>query len=691
MPTICLHVVRYADPNQAALSPLKLPRLRKAHTKFSCAVCFVIFLIHNRANIVPGMLCRRFLRRFTTARTPTANSSALVQAAASRFCIPKNVDVFASLTAQSASTPALHFALADGGVRTLAVDVLQRAASALADRLSELGVRRGDRVAVMLPKIPELVATGLAIWKLGATYVPLFTAFGPDALAQRVRDASVRVIITDTANAPKLAEMDASVRGAIKALTVAAPPSSSPPPAGAASGALGGATFTIDSLISEARTADAAALRAGAPMSPHETLALLFTSGTTGMPKAVDIPVRALASFEVYLRHGVRLQAAHEPGAEAQRYFCTADAGWVRCSRLLAGLHTGRCGSHARNFASTPRICCHTTTLRPLFLDIILLLLQAYGLYYNLLGPLLLGVAPLYLQAHFSADVALRAMAQHRITHYTSAPTAYRLLKATGGDALAQHRDAIAAHLRTASSAGEPLNPEVVTWWEKSLGLPIGDHYGQTETGMLINVHWGDRRGAAATGGASATAAGAGSGSAAAVDGAVWCRPGSMGRSMPGIRAVVLDGEGREVLGQPGEVAIDTAHSPMLWFRGYYGNAAKTAERFVGAPAPETADEAAAAAAVQRPTPRQIGRYYLTGDVATHFSGGTEAAVAAAEAAGGFGDSDSATTAAHAAAAPTGPVTAPAATASLQQPAVERFWFRSRADDVITSAGESAS
>lgn len=635
------------------------------------------------------MLCRRLLRRFTTARKPPAapSSSAIVQTAASRFCAPKTVDVFASLAAQPAATPALHFALTDGGVQTLSVDEMQRAASALADRLAELGVRRGDRVAVMLPKIPELVATGLAIWKLGATYVPLFTAFGPDAIAQRARDASVRVMVTDGTNAPKLAEMEASVRGSVLALTVGRP---------GASGALGGATFTIDSLISESRGADAGALRAGAPMSPHETMALLFTSGTTGMPKAVDIPVRALASFEVYLRHGVGLLGAGEPGAEAQRYFCTADAGWVRGGRLLAT----RCSARLTpSVARSQTALCSPVRPHPELSSLLSQFpsLQAYGLYYNLLGPLLLGVAPLYLQAHFNADVALRAMAEHRITHYTSAPTAYRLLKATGSDALVRHRDDIAAHLRTASSAGEPLNPEVVTWWAKSFGLPIGDHYGQTETGMLVNVHWGDRRVSSAAAGAAASsgskAASTGCAVTTTADGSAWCRPGSMGRSMPGIRAVVLDSEGREVLGQPGEVAIDTAHSPMLWFRGYHGNAAKTAERFVGPPAPESAAEAAAAAAVQRATPRQIGRYYLTGDVATHFAGASEAAIAAAEAAGGFGDSDSRSsggiaTAAASPAAPTGLLEAPPATACLPQPAVERFWFRSRADDVITSAGE---
>lgn len=108
---------------------------------------------------------------------------------------------------------------------------------------------------------------------------------------------------------------------------------------------------------------------------------------------------------------------------------------------------------------------------------------------------------------------------------------------------------------------------------------------------------------------------------------------------MPGIRAVVVNAAGHEVVGSPGEVAIDTASSPLLWFRGYYKNEHKTLERFVGAPVADPTQPGGGPR-----LPQHHGRFYLTGDVATH--------EITAGALGG-----------------------------------ERFWFRSRADDVITSSG----
>jgi acetyl-CoA synthetase len=543
------------------------------------------------------------------------------------------------------ASPALYYRLTHGGTRSFNFGDMQVAAGVLADELAALGVRRSDRVAIMLPKCPELVVGGLALWKLGAVYVPLFTAFGPDAIAYRCTDAGVSVLITDAANGRKLEGIDAGVRARLSVLIAEPGGGTSPPPAATASGASGFGCYhySVDSLLARASPSPRGGasvgdeLTKGAALDPSDPIALLYTSGTTGTPKGVDIPARSLAAFETYLRLGVGLERGHpvRPAAwsqgqqqadarpqtrnrHPQRYYCTADPGW------------------------------------------------AYGLYYNLLGPLALGIAPLYLEAHFTAEAALEALAAERITHYTSAPTAYRVIKAAGEAALTPHREAIAAHLRTASSAGEPLNPEVVRWWEGAFGLPIADHYGQTENGMMVNNHWVDSRGRAGAG-------------------ASWLRPGSMGRSMPGLRAVVLDSQGVEVLGQPGEVAIDTAASPLLWFRGYHDNPAKTAERSTGSPpaAPHAGASAdgAASLAASRPFPQQLGRYFLTGDVATHFRGDSNAAVTAAEAAAGFVTADTEVSAAAApAAGAADPFVHPAR-------AVERFWFRSRADDVITSSG----
>jgi len=98
--------------------------------------------------------------------------------------------------------------------------------------------------------------------------------------------------------------------------------------------------------------------------------------------------------------------------------------------------------------------------------------------------------------------------------------------------------------LRVVSSAGEPLNPEVIRWFAEHLSADIRDHYGQTEIAMVVNNHHGLVQSV---------------------------RPGSAGLPMPGFRVVVLDDEGRE-LGphQPGVLAIDLARSPLNFFSGYY-------------------------------------------------------------------------------------------------------------------------
>jgi acetyl-CoA synthetase len=122
--------------------------------------------------------------------------------------------------------------------------------------------------------------------------------------------------------------------------------------------------------------------------------------------------------------------------------------------------------------------------------------------------------------------------------------------------------------LRKASSAGEPLTPEVNHWAEQRLGLTVHDHYGQTEAGMLINNHHHPvvRRP---------------------------IKPGSMGQAMPGWKAAILHGERDEEVGpnEIGRVAMVIPESPLAWFKGYEGDPDKTAEKFAGG-----------------------GRWYVTGD-----------------------------------------------------------------------------
>ncbi|MBC7105271.1 MAG: AMP-binding protein [Firmicutes bacterium] len=363
----------------------------------------------------------------------------------------------------------------------------------LAGFLQGLGVGKGDRVAVMLPKTPELAIAALAVWRLGAVYLPLFTAFGPDAIAYRLRDSGARLVITDANNRGKLAGM--AEEGLAGVITVAGPRGM-------------GLERGDYSFWHELE-------RAGAPAGPvslagDDLMILLYTSGTTGNPKGVEIPVRALASFEAYMRFGLDLR-------EEDMYWNLADPGW------------------------------------------------AYGLYYNLMGPLLIGKATLFYNAPFSPAGTYKILEKYRVTNLAAAPTAYRAIIAAGEDLARRAR----LSLRVASSAGEPLNPKVIAWTKEMWGVPVYDHFGQTELGMVVNNHHLPEL-------------------------EEEIKPGSMGKSMPGFRVVVVDREGHELgPNHEGELAVDVAQSPLFWFRRYWNDEGRTRERF---------------------TPN--GRYYLTGDAA---------------------------------------------------------------------------
>ncbi|GGO81327.1 AMP-binding protein [Marinobacterium nitratireducens] len=354
---------------------------------------------------------------------------------------------------------------------------LQAQAARFANYLQSIGVGRGDRVAGLLPRTPELLVVILGTLRAGAVYQPLFTAFGSGAIEYRLGRAGTRLVVTDMANRGKLDE----VRDCPPVLLVNADND-------------GDANFAT---ALAAQSDDFTPVRIGA----DEPILQMFTSGTTGKAKGVAVPARALLAFYAYMRYAIDLRPE-------DRYWNVADPGW------------------------------------------------AYGLYYAVIGPLLLGCATHFNENAFTADSTYAMLRKYRISNLAAAPTAYRMLKAAddgeGGEPLG---------LRVASSAGEALNPEVISWVKKRLGCTVMDHYGQTETGMTCCNHH-------------------------ALEHPV--RAGSMGYSLPGIRVVALDTEGREIAdGEVGELAVDTERSPLFIFQGYTWG---------------------------EKSPFQ-GRYYLTGDV----------------------------------------------------------------------------
>lgn len=216
----------------------------------------------------------------------------------------------------------------------------------------------------------------------------------------------------------------------------------------------------------------------------------MFTSGTTGKAKGLVVPARALMAFHMYMKYAVGLRAD-------DKFWNVADPGW------------------------------------------------AYGLYYGIIAPLQLGATIHFNEAGFTADNTFEFLRKYAITNLAAAPTAYRLLKAND-DLLKYYPD---INLRVASSAGEPLNPEIVSWAQRMLNCRVCDQYGQTETGMTsANFHELEHL----------------------------HRDASMGYPIPGYRLVALDPYGNEVApGESGELAVDMSNSPLFFFQGYMGDAKK--------------------------------------------------------------------------------------------------------------------
>ena len=227
------------------------------------------------------------------------------------------------------------------------------------------------------------------------------------------------------------------------------------------------------------------------PRTGDDLFLLMSTSGTAGLPKGVPVPIKALVAFRTYMIDAVDLR-------DDDTFWNIADPGW------------------------------------------------AYGLYYAVTGPLLLGHATTFYDGPFTVDSTYKLIKELGVTNLAGSPTAYRLLIAAGAGPAA----AVKGKLRVVSSAGEPLNPEVIRWFKENLDAPIADHYGQTELAMVVNNHHGLPH---------------------------EVRIGSAGFSMPGFRMVVLDEEDRELPPNvPGVLAVDVARSPALWFTGYLNETTPT-------------------------------------------------------------------------------------------------------------------
>ncbi|MFC3961489.1 AMP-binding protein [Nocardia jiangsuensis] len=182
----------------------------------------------------------------------------------------------------------------DGSTVDLTFGELRERSEQVAGLLTELGVGRGDRVATMMGKSADLVAVLLGIWRLGAVYLPLFTAFAADAVASRLSAAAAAVVVADRDQAAKVPD----------------------------------GTWTLLVAGADGPRGLAGRLEAAKPFGGSTVVGgdgpfvHMFTSGTTGAPKGVVHPLRYVAGWQLYLRFGLGVR-------DDSVYWCGADPGWA--------------------------------------------------------------------------------------------------------------------------------------------------------------------------------------------------------------------------------------------------------------------------------------------------------------------------------------------------------------------------
>ncbi|WP_119461266.1 acyl-CoA synthetase [Rhodospirillaceae bacterium SYSU D60014] len=206
----------------------------------------------------------------------------------------------------------------DGGVDHYSFDVLKRLSNRLANVLSAHGVRRGDRVGVLLPQMPETAFAHIAIYKLGAVAVPLFMLFGEDALEYRLADSGARGLITDSAGLAKIASLRERLPGLGVVLCTDGP-----------------GEQALDLRRALERASDSFSV---ADTAPDDPAIIIYTSGTTGAPKG------ALHGHRVLLGHLPGVEMPHEFFPKAGDLFWTpADWAWIGglFDVLLPSLHHG--------------------------------------------------------------------------------------------------------------------------------------------------------------------------------------------------------------------------------------------------------------------------------------------------------------------------------------------------------------
>jgi len=303
--------------------------------------------------------------------------------------------------------------------------------SQFANALKKLGIKKGDRVAIYLPMIPELAIAMLACARIGAIHSIVFAGFSANALSDRINDSTCNLVITSdggyrgTKSIPLKEIVDTALESCTSVKNTIVFKRT-----GDRVNWKEGHDIWWHDLIKDVSTENKAEI-----MDSEDTLFILYTSGSTGKPKGV---LHTIGGYMIFAEYTFKNVFQYNNG---DIYWCTADIGWV----------TG----------------------------------HSYIVY----GPLLTGATsimfegvPTYPDAGRFWDV----VDKYKVTQFYTAPTAIRALIAQGNQFVTKHD---LSSLKVLGTVGEPINEEAWRWYHDVVGhnrCPIVDTWWQTETGGIM-------------------------------------------------------------------------------------------------------------------------------------------------------------------------------------------------------------
>jgi acetyl-CoA synthetase len=391
-----------------------------------------------------GITQRRSYRRWHPAPYEEMRS-------AFRWQVPARYNIAADvLDKHEPSRLAMFWEDWQGNERSLTFGDMQALTNRTANALRDHGVGEGDRVAVMLPPLPEAAATFLATYKLGSILLSLSILYGDESIAHRLRDCAAKVIVTNAANGGRIERIRADLPELKHVLLVDE----------AFGRAVAQASDRFETLDTPA----------------DQPAQIYYTSGTTGLAKGIVHAHRyLLAHNEFELVHDVR-------GDEV--FHSTGEWAWI------AGIIPG------------------------------------------ILGPWRFG-APIAVYARrggYDPQQTLYVLEKYSVRNLFATPTALRAMAALGD--VSDRCPNVS--LRLACAAGEPLNPEVISWFAGQFGIPVMDFYGLSESYPLCANY-------------------------PTMD----IRPGSMGKPTPGWDVALLDDDEQPVpADETGEICLRSRTNP---------------------------------------------------------------------------------------------------------------------------------